>query len=437
MRHHAEQPQTGTENLLTQRDYKRQLKRIDSASSVEIVDGDPVKELVEVDIYLMENKVQRINTNLLANSLRARLRQCIPENVNVGQSAMNKLRRESLKNLVYLDNLNKQYTNEMNLESNRLDKESNQLIKRHNHMKKRSEHQRKKQEKLESQMRTASGFSSVSLLPRLVDSAASNLETPVQDSRNDLSAFDFVDKDDSSFVKVFKYKGIFRPQNKYGSRNDFNLLPAPKQGGTTSQVLKIVDSDSPIDLPHKSKSRKGLSVTWSSQSQYYGNEGINDIDSKSPSRCDTRTETLPSSMSRTEYNDTPDTLVSKTSVRSDSVMWRKPKYTKGKSKIDSIGLKWQVRQEAKLEKREKRPKNKIVHVRNLVPVTTGLDREGRSPTRMKWHVHQMRSPSAMEMYMEWIEKLDDIKRAPSSLSKSPDMKSKHAHIKMPAVSIHV
>lgn len=414
----------------------KQLKRRGSSSSEDSVTGDPVKEFVREDVYLMENKAQRINTNLLANSLRARVRNNVPDNINVGQGAMNRLRRESVKNFAY--NLNKQYTGEMNWESNRLDKESNQLVKRHNHMRKHSEQQKKNQEKLESQLRTRSGFSSVSLLPRLVDSSASGtIETPEQDKdKPDFSDFDFVDKEDPSFVKVFKYKGIFQRQNKYGNRNDFDLL---KQSGAPNQDAND-GSDSPVDLPYKSKSRKGLSVTWSSQSQYYGHEGNSDIDLKSPSRCDTRTEILVSSMSR-EITDTPDTTISMRSVKSDSFMWRKPKYSKGKSNIDTIGLKWKVPAEGKLDKREKQPRNRILHVRNLNPVTKALDREGTSPTRMKWQVHQVRSPSAMDMYLEWIEKLDNAKRSPSSMSRSPDLKpsraSRVSYVKMPVVSVNM
>ena len=413
----------------------KQLKRRGSSSSDETVIGDPVKEFVREDVYLMENKAQRINTNLLANSLRARVRHSVPDNINVGQGAMNRFRRESVKNFAYLDNLNKQYTGEMNWESDRLDKESNQLVKRHHHMRKQSEQQKKNQEKLESQLRTRSGFSSVSLLPRLVDSSASGtVETPDQDKdKPDFSDVDFVDKEDSSFVKVFKYKGIFQRQNKYGNRNDLDLL---KQAGAPNHDAND-GSDSPVDLPYKSKSRKGLSVTWSSQSQYYGNEGNSDIDSKSPSRCDTRTETLVSSMSR-ELTDTPDTTISMRSVKSDSFMWRKPKYSKGKSNIDTIGLKWKVPAERKLDRREKQPRNRVLHVRNLNPVTQALDREGTSPTRMKWQVHQVRSPSAMDMYLEWIEKLDNAKRSQSVMSRSPDLKpSRMSYVKIPAVSVHM
>ena len=442
MRHPAVQPDepekyTACENLpplLSNRDQIRKSKRRRSSSSEESL-RDPVKELVKEDLYLMENKVQRVNTNLLANSLAVRLRQSIPENVNVGQTAMNKLRRDSLKDLVYLDNLNRKYTNEMNWESNRLDKESFQLIKRHNNMKKQSEHQQKNQEKLEAQMRTRSGFSSVSLLPRLVDSVASTIE-PHEKIKEKLSSFAFVDKEDSSFVKVFKLNGVFQPQNKYGSRNDLYWLPPKtKKNGTGSQDLTIIDSDSPIDLPFKSKSRKGLSVTWSSQSQFYSNDVVSGIDSRTTSRTDTRADTVSTSLSREEKGATPNNLKSLRSVRSDSVMWKKPKYTKGRSKVDAIGLKWQV---SKDSKKEKLPQQlgRQSRGRNLVPVTTALDREGMSPTRMKWHVHPIQSPSAMDSYVDWIEKLDDLKRAPTALSKSPDMKPKQTR-EMPVVSVPV
>ena len=421
--------------IVTHRDKKTKFKRRDSSSDESI--SEPLKELVEEDVFLMDSRLQRMTPNLLANSLAARLRQSIPENVNVGQSAMNKLRRDSLKELVYLENLNRQYTNEMNWESHRLDKESYQLLKRHSQMKKHSEHQKKNQEKLESQMRARSGFSSVSLLPRLVDSGASTIESPLrQKTKENFAEYDFVDKEDNSFVKVFKFKGVFQLQNKYGSRNE---LPKSTKPGDNSQELTAVESDSPIDLPFKSKSRKGLSVTWS-QSQYYSNtEGHSDIDSKSPSRTDTRTET---SMSREELGRTPVPLRPRPSIKNESVMWRKPNFSKGKSKVETIGVKWQIPAEEKQSKSERRSRQNRpppLHgvSRNLVPVTQALDREGMSPTRLKWAVRPMRSPSTEIMYKSWVEKLEELKRTPG-LPKSPDMKPKLAHqAKMSVVSVPV
>ena len=408
---------------------KNKFRRRDSSSDEST--GKPVKELVKEDVYLMENKVQRINANLLANSLTARLRQSIPENVNVNQSAMNKLRRDSLKELVYLDNLNKQYANEMNWESNRLDKESFQVMKRHNHMKKHSEHQKKNQEKLESQMRTRSGFSSVTLLPRLVDSSASTLESPIrQKTKEDFSEFAFVDKEDQSFVKVFKFNGVFQLQNKYGSRNDLDLQL--KTGGASQDQND--ESDSPIDLPFKSKSRKGLSVTWS-QSQYYSNTDVNsDRDSKSPTRTDTRTGNV-SSMSREDQTRTP--APSRARVKRDSYMWSKPIYSKGKSKVDAIGVKWNVPAEESIRRADMESRlERRAPSRKLVPVTEALDREGMSPSRLRWTVQPIQSPSTKMMYKSWVEKIEDLKRTPG-LPKSPDMKPKPGRAKMSIISVPV
>jgi len=82
---------------------------------------------------------------------------------------MNKIRRESLKDLVQLNNLNKQINNEMQIESTRIDSQSQQLMRRQEQMKKQSEYLRKNQEKITSQIRGKSGNTSskVSSLPSL------------------------------------------------------------------------------------------------------------------------------------------------------------------------------------------------------------------------------------------------------------------------------
>ena len=127
-----------------------------------------VQEFVREDVYLI-NRKSKIDKNLLANSLTAKLKQNIPADIAVNGDLMNKIRRESLKDLVQLNNLNKQINNEMQIESTRIDSQSQQLMRRQEQMKKQSEYLRKNQEKITSQIRGKSGNTSskVSSLPSL------------------------------------------------------------------------------------------------------------------------------------------------------------------------------------------------------------------------------------------------------------------------------
>ncbi|KAK3597124.1 hypothetical protein CHS0354_038043 [Potamilus streckersoni] len=373
--------------------------------------GPRIKELVCEDVYLMDNKHRRFDKNLLTNSLAARLKQSLPGDVNVTSTVLNKLKRESLKDYMHLANLQRQYSTEMNLESNRLDSESFKVLKRHNHLLKQSEWQRKKQEKIEAQMRAKSSTSSrdsSSSLPRIsvgnqpeetkhtdsLPSAPSSANRRKGRQKN-LEDFAFIDVDDNSHVKVFKKGGIFRPQNKYFSKVEImekRQIPCfPEKALAEYKTATTEESESP--QPSKSQSRKGLRVTWSSQSKYLG---------ETP-------ETIPSSEAR-EVSDelTTRTLTTAKSSKSDSVLWRKPLYTNGRSKIETIGIQWKLPLGAKPEKLAK-PNSGGQHSRNLLPVSMGLQREGTSVSQTRWHVQRMQSLNTYDMYKVWLEKLEVLK----------------------------
>ncbi|KAL3873337.1 hypothetical protein ACJMK2_036469 [Sinanodonta woodiana] len=353
----------------------------------------------------MDNKHRRFDKNLLTNSLAARLKQSLPGDVHVTSTVLNKLKRESLKDYMHLANLQRQYSTEMNLESNRLDSESFKVLKRHNHLLKQSEWQRKKHEKIEAQMRAKSSSSSrdsSSSLPRIsvgnqpeetkyTDSlpAAPSSANRRKGRQENLEDFSFIDVDDNSHVKVFKKGGIFRPQNKYFSKVE---IMEKRQNPCYPEKTETTD-DSESQQLSKSQSRKGLRVTWSSQSQYLG---------ETPA-------TIPSSDAREVSDELPTrTLTTAKSSKSDSVLLRKPLYTSGRSKIETIGIQWKLPLGAKPEKLPKQISGSQ-HSKNLLPVSMGLQREGTSVSQTRWHVQRMQSLNTYDMYQAWLEKLEVLK----------------------------
>ena len=387
-----------------------------------------VTELVSEDIYLMDNKVRKVNTNLLANSLTARLRKNLPDGT-VENETIQKMRRDSLKDFVYLDNLEKQYANELSRESSRLDKESLQVLKRQKQMQRQSEVQKRKLDKLESSMRSRSGLSSASLFPLLNMTNGTN---SVEQETEPFPQFASVDKDDQSHVKVFKLNGIYQPTNKYSSRIEpLDISPRDKpvvKENNIQESLKLADKESPSDLPPKSRmSKKGLRVSWSRQSKYYP-DGRSEVDNiRSPSVSETRADTRlshydarsdASSPDREKLNKTPikRTFNSRLSIRSDTFLLQSKLRPKGRRKIETIGLKWKIPPGVEgntiVEGKPPRPTAKpgtqrVSH--NLMPVTTALAKEGMSTKKTCWQVQKVQSLSTVEMYKAWLEKLEMLK----------------------------
>lgn len=390
-----------------------------------------VKELVREDVYLMDNKHKRLTANLLANSLTTRLRKNLPDG-DVDNDTIKRIRRDSLKDFVHLDNLHKQYTNEMNREASRLDKESSQLIKRQKQLQKHSEVQRRTQDKLESSIRSRSGLSSASLLPLIMN----NENTIVEKQKETFPEFASVDKDDQSHVKVFKLNGIYQPTNKYSSRIEpLEISPREKLSTMENNIqesLKLADNDSPVDLSSKSRmSKKSLRVSWSRQSRYYP-DGTSEVDSiRSPgpeertdtriSQADTRSNT--SRLDRTIRVKTPASRnfnSSRMSTRSDTFLLLNKKTNNVRRKIETIGLKWKIPpiapvahtviQAIPLRQPVKAPAhNGLSH--NLMPVTTAMNKEGTSTRKTCWHVQKVQSISTVQMYKAWLEKLDMLKNS--------------------------
>ncbi|XP_060589601.1 uncharacterized protein LOC132744830 [Ruditapes philippinarum] len=393
-------------------------------------DNTPVtrfKELVSEDVYLMDNKTRKINTNLLANSLTARLRRNLPDGT-VENETIQKLRRDSLKDFVHLDNLEKQYASELSRESSRLDKESLQVLKRQKQMQRQSEVQKRKLDRLESSMRSRSGLSSASLFPLIMTNGTDSVEQETET----FPQFASVDKDDQSHVKVFKLNGIYQPTNKYSSRIEpLDISPRDKPAikeNNIQESLKLADTGSPSDLSPKSRmSKKGLRVSWSRQSKYYP-DGRSEVDNiRSPSVADTRADTRMSqydvrsdanSPDREKANKTPTkrTFNSRLSFRSDTFLLQSKLRPKGRRKIETIGLKWkippgvdahQIIEEAPPRPTVKAGTQRLSH--NLMPVTTALAKEGMSTKKTCWQVKKVQSLSTIEMYKAWLEKLEMLK----------------------------
>lgn len=383
-------------------------------------------ELVCEDVYLMDTK-RRLPANLLANSLTARLRRNLPDGV-IENETINKIRRDSLKDFIHLDNLQRQFNSEMQRENSRLDKESYQLIKRQKQLQKQSEIQRRKNDKIASSVRSRSDLSSASLLPILYDDGNQSVAT-----KEEFPEFAYVDKNDQSHVKVFKLKGIYQPMNKYSSRIEPfevtpKLKPEKKERASTQEPVNLADSVIPLDTAPKSArvSKKGLRVSWSRQSKYYSDAGGEETGVQ-PLQCDIRSETmspdrLPVSPRRVFH--------SRLSTRSDTFLIQASKTFKGRRKVETIGLKWKlpprtpshpVPEMEPLQRPVKEPNAGLSH--NLMPVTTALEKEGMSTRKLCWSVKRPQCLSKMETYQSWLEKLELLKSresVESSLQHIPD-----------------
>lgn len=391
-----------------------------------------VNEFVREDVFLI-NRKYKVDKNLLTNSLSSKLRKNIPKEVAVNGDLMNKIRRESLKDLVHLDNLNKQYDSEMQMEANRIDSQSQQLVRRQEQMRRQSEYLRKNQDRIRAQIRGRSGNTSskVSSLPTLKMSPSLYLGNTTEDEQNGGressigrenisrgSSRDSAKKrkelksnfhmfpveyenEDPTFVKHFKHMGLFQPHNKYPSINDKHnperSILRKTYGMPDYEVLTLSMKDSDIysdagssvtsKTEQKSQKKKGLRVTWT------GLDGEID-DSKSPTN--------------THYtSQSPTDSISVKSFKSDSIA-QPLNFTK-RNKFDTVGIKWRMPPQSMRASNSANARyRKVSH--NLNPCASAMNKFGTSVTRQKWAVPTMTSnTSTYELYKNWLEKLEHLK----------------------------
>ncbi|XP_033734412.1 uncharacterized protein LOC117323348 [Pecten maximus] len=384
-----------------------------------------VKEIVYKDVYLMDKAGGRFEKNLLANSLTAKLKQNIPGEFTTKTHLMHKLRREGLKDYVHLENLHKKYDSEMQVQTSRLDNESNLLLRRHEKMRKQSEYQRKNQEKIRSQMRNSAmkqPDASSSVFPQIKyfsqahaashppDNATVELHPSHQLETSGTHAAAFpsfsVDTHDPSNVKVFKYQGIFQPQNKYSNRR--NSVRSTGSGGILKRdmntpeyeilTLSLDDgTESRASSKKSDKKRKGLRVTWSGVEREFekGRQTQNDLASNdNDSRGD-------------DGASTSSTIKSANS--SCGIHYRQNK----RNKIENIGIKWKLppgsKQSTRAVKSATAAYTTSSRSKNLMPVSGGLQQNGMSVTRTRWHVPSAPPLSSYDLYREWLHKLDKLK----------------------------
>ncbi|XP_060077667.1 uncharacterized protein LOC132557188 [Ylistrum balloti] len=378
-----------------------------------------VKEIVCKDVYLMDKTGGRFDKNLLANSLTAKLKQNIPGEFTTKRHVMHKLRREGLKDYVHLENLNKKYDSEMQVQTNKLDNESNLLLRRHEKMRKQSEYQRKNQEKIRSQIRNPSlkqGDAASSVFPQIkYFSQAHAASHPPDDATVEVhpshqletAAFPSfsVDTHDPTNVKVFKYQGIFQPQNKYSSRRtsvrssgsggilkrdmntpEYEVLTLSLEDGTESRASSKNRGD---------KKRKGLRVTWSGVEREFEKGRQNQDD-------------LPCHDNSSRGDDVASTT-STTKSSGYGIHYRQSK----RNKIENIGIKWKLPPGSKQSNRAVKSATATYTAssrsRNLMPVSGGLQQTGMSVTRTRWHVPSAPPLSSYDLYREWLYKLDKLK----------------------------
>lgn len=213
-----------------------------------------------------------------------------------------------------------------------------------------------------------------------------------------------VDTQDPSNVKVFKYQGIFQPQNKYSSRR--NSVRSSGSGGILKRdtntpeyeilTLSLEDgTESRASSKKSEKKRKGLRVTWSGVDREFEKGRQNNNDSNDN---DGRGE---------DGASTPSTIKSANS--SCGIHNRQNK----RNKIENIGIKWKLPPGSKQSNRAVKSATSAYATssrsRNLMPVSGGLQQNGMSVTRTRWHVPSAPPLSSYDLYREWLHKLDKLK----------------------------
>lgn len=397
---------------------KQRKSALDSFHHSHDSSGPRLKEFVREDVYLMDNTNKRLRVNLLANGLISRLRASIPE-AGMDNHAIQKIKRDSLKDFMQLDQLNKQFTSEMNRASNRLEQESMKLLHRHKQMQKQSEIQRRQLCRLESSMRSSFESCSMSPLSLAIESGASSVGL----ENNTFSEFAWVDKDDQSHVKMFKHKGVFQPTNKYMSPSrieSLHISPRGRQTETDSNIheaSRTTDNESPVDLIPKSRmNKKELSVSWSRQRRIYTKTNSEIVSAISgtvgdSSRADSHSNTInPENESKIKF--TARRLQSLKSAKNDMFLCKSSRNTQSRCKVETIGLMWKLPHEIGTSEKTCKHKSQSPFVgqsHNLMPVTIALNKEGLSTKKQQWQVKQIQSLSTTDMYNKWIEKIELLK----------------------------
>lgn len=381
---------------------------------------------VREDVYLVQNNV--VDKNLLRNSIASKLRQGIPGELCNRTEVVNKLKRENLKEYLRLSSLNKKFNSEMQMEKNRISSEGHQLIKRHEQMRRNSDTVRRNQEKMKVFFDNRKNSSST--LPQISHRATTPVaKRVVMDHTNGESAFVKrldrpstyprvpIDKDDSTYVKVYKQNGIFLPQNKYPDKHSIAKPETSilKKGQTPmtpdyedlTLCMNDLDtysnqSSSPVPSPKETSKRKSARrVTWSG------------VDREKPEKTAPKSAAYmrktpemysPVQDGRSEINSTP---CSQKSFKSDSALYKQISYRKGRSKIETIGIQWKLPPGAKVDNSRSRSAGHLS--KNLNPCSTGLEKEGMSITRTKWHVPRIQSLETYDLYKVWLEKLEKLK----------------------------
>jgi hypothetical protein len=344
---------------------------------------------------------------------------------------VNKLRRENLKEYLRLSSLNKKYSSEMQMERNRISSEGQLLIKRQEQMRRNSDQARRTQEKMK--LAYDNRKNSNSTLPQI--SHRSN--TPVAkrviiDHTNGETAYVKrtdrpatyprvpVDKDDVTYVKVFKHNGIFLPQNKYPDKHSIGKpensilkkgqVPLTPDYEDLTLSMNDIDLDSnrtspvasPKEVPKQKSARR---VTWSGVDREKTDK---DAPKSAAAQRKTPEMVSPFQGGRSDMNSTP---CSQKSFKSDSVLFKQPSFRKGRSRIETIGIQWKLPPGSRVDNPNPNPRSRSAgHLsKSLHPCATAFEKEGISTAKTKWHVPRMQSLESYDLYKVWLEKLEKLK----------------------------
>ncbi|XP_046352218.2 uncharacterized protein LOC124132374 [Haliotis rufescens] len=307
--------------------------------------------------------------NLLGNSLSAKLRKNFP-----GESSVRKplQQKNSRGNVFHLTQT-----------KDGMDHDVYEKIRRQQQVKKHAEWSRRKQEKLQSRLMSWA-VDAERFLPKSSQGERKETENQVPAVVGGKIKFDdfprgrgssvisYSSSFDEDSVRMMKKDGVFRPVNKYGSSR---LL----RGADDLPFSNTIIDYETVTLPLKDKTReqndaehfrgkKCLSVSWSAQSFH------NDPSDEKKSERDSKSGSVKSFMS-------------------EPIAWKRPTFSSGRSKVESVGVMWKLPPQKRIPSTTPPPKQ-VKASRDLTPVTSGLDREGTSTAKTRWRVKPSGSPES-------------------------------------------
>lgn len=223
-----------------------------------------------------------MNKNLLKNNITNKLKQNIPKKLYNQTKIINKLKKKNLKKYLQLSNLNKKFNSKIQIKKNHINNKNHQLIKHHKQIKKNNNTIKQNQKKIKiffnnhknssSTLPQISNHTTTPITKHIIINHTNNKNTFIK-KLNHPSTYPHIpiNKNNSTYIKIYKQKKIFLPQNKYPNKHSItkpktNILKknqtpiTPNYKNLTLNINNLNtynnQSSSPIPSPKKTSKQK-------------------------------------------------------------------------------------------------------------------------------------------------------------------------------------